>query len=110
MRKKSDIQIQRERDLRNEVDEIREMFKDLKFSGQALGVWYPEFEGFDANNPHENVHREIILKKNAIVPDKYPTNSHFPALSGYLDMVARWRERKGKESLTKEDIEFIAHR
>jgi uncharacterized protein YfbU (UPF0304 family) len=110
MAKKSQLQIVREKYIREEVLEFFEMFRVLRQSYDDL----PDksgidenlitFDGFDANDPNENLYLQAAREIAMYSRDFDVFDSHMPRLRGYQRMLQAWRESSNKENLTKEDI------
>jgi len=108
MRRKSQRQMNRDRLIKDEVQEILAMYRALQDSYDRLSdkgginAELITFDGFDGNNEDEYLRaaREIaVATRGAGVP-----NSHMPRIRGYQLMLQRWRSSHNKEDLTKEDI------
>ncbi|MEP7289634.1 MAG: YfbU family protein [Chloroflexota bacterium] len=104
----------------DDVTYILAMFSALKNSYTSLqdktGIdeFSVTFQGFGGNDETK------YLSYTRFICDKLDRftglnrgdnfNSHFPMLSAYLPMLAKWRARKERYDLTKEDIVYITSR
>jgi uncharacterized protein YfbU (UPF0304 family) len=107
MAKKSSSRQFYENSIRDEINEIRQMFAVLKrcFDGLADKSGIEEdrlrFDGFDALNESDyyNVAHDIARISNEPTID-----SHSRRLGWYQLLVKRWRDSADKQNLTKKDL------
>jgi len=99
-----------------EVVNILQMFRDLKFSWEELGETEDidrvlEFAGFSGNHEtSELVFTRFMMNSMGEFEELMPTNkfnSHVPMLPRYRRMLNVWRVCPSKNPLTKEDITRI---
>ncbi|RZS82060.1 hypothetical protein EV217_2873 [Phyllobacterium myrsinacearum] len=99
-----------------EVHEILNMFRALKFSadrhGYVLDGYGAQFDGFDGNHDDHYGYAQFLRRKQKKWKEleKRPDNSHGNVLGRYRNMLDRWQKHGKEHDLTVDQIKDITTR